>query len=540
MKELKISVHESYDILVVGAGLAGLRAAFTSASKGAKTLLSVSSHIASGSSFYPMMDTIHALAPAPGDEEILLSDISLCSQRMNDIEMNRYFVNHVRDAILKMGEIGIEPEKLKEKKLPCFGSHYHELYCWKDWNECRRNIRKKIKEKDKLEVLENAELLLLVKDCEKVAGALFFVANEIIYIPAKAVILATGGFGELYRHSLNTKSNDGAGHFAALAAGASLINLEFNQLMPGFVSPIYKIVFREGSLDYCTALLDKDGNNLLEKIDNVEEVLKRRTKHGPFTTSDSTEAFDIAILKDEGVVIKYDMSILEDERSYIKDYVSWLKTSFELDISKAEIKIAPFFHAANGGILIGHDCQTSVLGLFACGECAGGIHGADRLGGTSSGSCLAFGELAANAAVDYAKQVTIKSLKEKEILSQIIDSYGCDKRGRQTPSEVMSAVKDLMYQNAMVIRSDNSLSGALEEIDRLKVSFACQSPLAFKAQRELLTAKAILLSMKERRESRGSHYRKDFPLSDNAYLKRIVCKKEEGELKVSFESLRTE
>ena len=163
------------------------------------------------------------------------------------------------------------------------------------------------------------------------------------------------------------------------------INLEFNQFIPGFLSPAYKTVFREGSLRYCTGLLGPDGHDILRQLlpnqDACGECLLLREPHGPFTTADASKDFDIALMKSAlkhiesrggsmdqsiGCIIRYSPDILNDSRGYVRDYISWLLREHDIHIERDPISIAPFFHAANGGIQVDHNCSTSVKGLYAC------------------------------------------------------------------------------------------------------------------------------------------------------------------------------
>lgn len=558
----------TYDILVIGSGLAGLTAAFRAADAGASVLLCTSTRLCSGSSFYSHMDTLHCQCTIDkSDEEVFMEDIRNCSAHMNDAFLNRYYIRHIASCIQYLNRMGIPFHKLPEPKLACFASHPHDLYYWKDWKAIRHSMYQTIRQEKNIDLQEHTELIHIILDASsaapRIGGACFYHKDTRNYefISAKAVILATGGFGALYKHNLNSPDVSGNGHALALKVGASLINLEFNQFIPGFISPGYKIVFREGSLDYCEGLYDTQGNNVLQKqfssVDEMKKCLRLRAAHGPFTTSDGSADFDFALLKaslsspDNGVLIRYHDEILKDGRSYIKDYIRWLKETFHIDIVKDPITIAPFFHAANGGILVDHDCQTSIAGLFACGECAGGIHGADRLGGNASGSCLVFGTLAAHSAVRYCSNTDILSVTEQEIQRQMrsvcraADTPAASAAASRSPSAVIAEVRELMWTHCNIVRTQNELDEVLHRLCALQSSYFpwelltadtdVAPELIFQAENFLTLAQAIVSAMAERKESRGAHFRQDYPHQNRSFRKRIAVRIRHGSIE-TFDS----
>ena len=140
--KMKIHTEPLFDILVAGAGLAGIRAAVSCAMKGMRVLLATPSRLCSGSSFYPMMDTIHCLCTTgPDDREAFMKDIKDCSWSMNDPWMSRYYVEHIEECLKHMAETGIRCHKLPERKLACFGHTERDLYYWNDWDRLREEVR---------------------------------------------------------------------------------------------------------------------------------------------------------------------------------------------------------------------------------------------------------------------------------------------------------------------------------------------------------------------------------------------------------------
>ena len=574
-----LRAKEQFDILVVGAGLAGIRAAVSCSKEGKKVLLLSSAKLCSGSSFYPLMDTLHCLCTAGSkDKPLFYQDIRDCSHNMNDPYMGKYYIDHIADCLNSLFDTGIEVHKLPEKKIACFGHTYRDLYYWKNWDSIREKVYTAIEDNKNITLWEHSDLLQVLLSENHVSGTLVLHNNKVHYLQAKAVILAGGGMGGLYLHNLNTADVYGSVQAIALKAGAKLINLEFNQFIPGFISPIHKIVFREGSLRYCTGLLDEENKDVLKELlpdsNAYKECLILRETHGPFTFSGNSRYFDIALMQsilrrikanegkiDEslGCLIRYSPDILQDERGHVQDYLEWLRKEHHIEIEKSEIRIAPFFHAANGGIEVDHNCATAVAGLFAAGECAGGIHGADRLGGMASGSCLVFGTLVAKTACRYCEEQNFRPLSTKEIETQFYLFHSCcmthDNKGLPlqdstlTPQDICQRVKELMWQYGNIIRTEEGLKKALEEINSLSLLLNDKTELKdfqntielkahSRAQQFVDLSRALLLSMLARKESRGAHYREDYPESDKAFSeKRIVLSIQERKYRVSEEAI---
>ena len=571
-----------FDILVVGTGLAGIRAAVSCAKEGKKVLLLSSAKLCSGSSFYPLMDTLHCLCTAgPEDKNLFYQDIQDCSQKMNDPYMGRYYIDNIEECVRHLSDTGIMVHKLPEKKIACFGHSYRDLYYWKNWNSIREKVYATIEENKNITLWEHSDLLQVLLSEKRVSGALVLHAEKVHYIQTKAVILAGGGMGGLYLHNLNTADVYGSVQAIALKTGAKLINLEFNQFIPGFISPIHKIVFREGSLRYCTGLFDEENKDVLKELlpdgNSYQECLILRETHGPFTFSGNSRYFDIALMHsilrrikanegkiDEslGCLIRYSPDILQDERGHVQDYLEWLRKEHHIEIEKSEIRIAPFFHAANGGIEVDHNCATAVAGLFAAGECAGGIHGADRLGGMASGSCLVFGTLAAKTACRYCEEQNFLPLSTEEIETQFHLFHSCcmthDNKGllpqdsTLNPQDICQRVKELMWQYGNIIRTEEGLKKALEEINSLSLLLNDKTELKdfqntielkahSRAQQFVDLSRALLLSMLARKESRGAHYREDYPESNEIFSeKRIVLSLKDKEYMVAEEVVPNE
>lgn len=532
MTEIIIS-KKSYDVVVVGAGLAGIRAAITCANEKKEVLLITASVLCSGSSFYPLMDTLHCLVTAgEQDKESFYQDIHECSHSMHDEWMNRYYIDHIGEAIRRMPEMGIFCHKLPEKKIACFGHTYRDLYYWKDWNGIRKNVRRLTSGYSNLFIMEHTPLFQLLTENRQITGVVVARSGRLHAISAKAVILAGGGLGGLYQHNINSSDITGSTHFLAAKAGAALINLEFNQFIPGFLSHPYKTVFREGTLRYCTGLIDSDGRDVLK---NHQHCLDIRETHGPFTSSYDSKYFDFALTAAKGgCTIRYSPDIANDSRPYVQDYMNWLRTEHQIDITTDNIVIAPFYHAANGGIAVNHQCETQVAGLFACGEAAGGIHGANRLGGMATGSCLVFGHLAALSACRHVVNISQPLLSCAQIREEIKSTYTCCDvwanhhvcASPLLPDSIIDEIRRLMWMHGNISRKEDDLLSSIREIDSMAIALNRNdyphTDDFFRAIQFVDLSRAMLIAMLNRRESRGSHYREDYPALDTGFSSRRI------------------
>lgn len=534
----------SVDIVIVGGGLAGIKAACESSKSGLKIALIVKEKLGSGASFYPMMESLGCQAPLDNEEDkaFFLEEIEHSSAGMNDTRLCRIYIESILERITELQEIGINVKK-HDNKIACFAKRQRAIYSWGGWSTIRSNLNNIFRNLPNVTVLEDTAVIHIIKNGRSITGVVTTdKRNRLLFINCKSVILATGGLGNLYKHNLNTNDVSGDGHILAFNSGAKLINMEFIQFIPGFMKPQYKIIFREGSLNHCQRISNLQGENILERYfeNNKEQVecLKKRATHGPFTSASVSKYFDIAMMneiiktgKEDGFILEYSKSLMDDKNDFVKMYVEWMTNEKNIDLINEDICIAPFYHASNGGIWIDEKCRTGVDGLFAAGESAGGIHGADRHGGNSTGSCFVFGYIAARSAVEYSneKKIDVSTSTVKTSLNFVFNS-GFD--SILSPDDILIRIRDILWFDGNIIREEKRLLGAIKEIDGLKKQYNAISFFnlednigkAVKAYNFLELAPLLLRIMNIRKESRGSHYRSDYPeRNDEQYNKRIVA-----------------
>lgn len=537
-------------VLVIGGGLAAIRACRTCGAAGIKTVMAVKERLCSGASFYPFTSRLGCLAPRrddPDDARLFLEEINAASRGMNDPELGRIYIEEIHDRIAELPDMGIEPHLMEKNRIACFAERERALYYWEDWDGTRLRVRNRLVDLPTVTILEQWSALELLQSGGRVCGAILAGPdNRLLAVRAGAVILATGGFGGLYKHNLNTADVNGDGQMLAYAAGASLGNLEFIQFIPGYMTPRYKVLFGEPTLRYCTAIRGTQGQDLLAGILpdglTVEQCFLERSRHGPFTTSDRSRYFDQAIMgeilatgQEDGVRIFFSRRIIEDSQDGSSWYVNWLKEKMQIDLMQDRLSIAPFAHASNGGIVISSDGWTGIPGLFAAGEVAGTMHGADRIGGCATGNCLVFGRRAALGAIDQVRQSDGPHISNKAIREQIAGWTASAQAASLSPGDVLVRVKETLWKNASILRSETLLRQALQIIDAADAQYDLALALqrnpavdAFQAKNALGLARLLVTAMLARRESRGPHFRPEYPERDDVQFGRASRVKRES------------
>ena len=394
-----------------------------------------------------------------------------------------------------------------------------------------------------IECIEEVMITSLVQDGLQVIGATGFDLKDssIIYFQAKAVIFASGGAGQLYPVTSNTFQKNGDGFAIAYRAGANLIDMEQVQFHPtGMVTPeskkgvlVTEAVRAEGGI-----LLNKDGERFMAKYSPEKMELATRD-----VVARSIYAEIIEGRGSENGGVYLDISHLDDD--LIDEKLETMVLQFEnvgIDIKNEPIEVAPTAHHFMGGIKINTDGSTSIPNLFACGEVCGGVHGANRLGGNALADTQVFGKIAGESAAKAAKDCELKVndemfLAEKERIESLI------KPGTIKAQEFKEKIKKLMWKKVAIVREEKALNEALRQLQEMQKDLD-NIDVSDKDQynSELLTALEVInmveiciLVVKSailRRESRGAHFRSDFPESNDVWKRSIVLNKN----KIKFEA----
>ncbi|MDM0579848.1 FAD-binding protein [Clostridium perfringens] len=525
-EKVKLKKDKECDVFVMGAGIAGIMAAIEASNNGQKVIISSSSNIFSGSSFYPGTWGLGLIGPEDrNDEEDLAKTIKEVGCNVVDEELVETFVKNINPSIDLLKEMGV---KLKEANnsgekefIPCFD---HKNRNWNGilFESAKKVLDHKLKSNEVLEY-PFSEVIEIVKEDNKIIGVILINSlNKLEFIKCKAFVIASGGIGGLFKYRLNTKDITGMGQALALKVGCNLTNIEFMQMMSGYIKPCQKTIFNEKTFKYIEAR-NEEGEDVFKDIENLREKLEKRSTYGPFTSRLDSKDIDYAIFKEfmknkNGVTVRYKDSLKNNMPEFIEVYFKWLKENKHLTPDD-EINIGIFFHAANGGISINKKAETKVDGLFAAGECTGGMHGADRIGGLSTANGLVFGRIAGESASRYASS---KGLSEKEEVE--FEAYEIEGAG-----DLILEVQEIMFKNAMIEKSEVGVKDSLLKLEEISKGFVYKKEVnmenlrnSYRLENNILLCKAILKAIDLRKESRGSHYRYDYPNCDKNMDKMIM------------------
>lgn len=529
------------DVLVIGAGIAGVTAAINAARVGTDCTLVASSSIFSGASFFKGTWGFGLIGPENADDAQNLQDTILrIGSDMADPVLAETLVGNIPAVVRALQDSGMQlrrPKDAGEREfIPCFD------YKNRDWYGVVQQDAKETltRELDAYGVRRcpNTQILALRKENGRVCGALALRADGFLEIVCKSVVIACGGLAGLYRHAFGSPDCCGLGQLLALEAGASLVNMEFHQMMPGFVRPCAKTIYNE-KVFHCSSFFDaQTGVELFADLDAAEReaLLRCRSGHGPFTSRLPSKEVDLRIFarfmqQEDRVALRYSNEILENPPEFVKVYFDWLRDEKGLT-PQDEVRIGIFYHAANGGIRIDKEAFTGVEGLYACGEATGGMHGADRLGGLSIANGLVFGTIAGKSAAAHAKEQTAFAGEGWRPELRLY-TMAQDKR-------VWLCNRNFAAQ--MLARDEETVRAALSRAQSVMNMEASESCSFLHAEAALVVAsrkmeaaaalsEAVLTAVLMRRESRGSHYRSDYPQeSDSCKMPTFITMRANGKI----------
>lgn len=515
---MKLQCNKQCDVLIIGAGLAGIRAAMEIS--GYKVILASSNQTFGGSSFYPGTWGLGLVGPKDLSDHQNFKDTirHVGSSMCNDLLVDT-FVEEINECIDELKEMGVSLKQATNQSqkefIPCFD------YQQRNWNGLQFDSLKStcatVLKQKQVEQLEYHEVVDIVIRNKKVCGVIVCnQKNQLQYIGCRSVIIASGGFGGLYQYCLNTNDITGVGQYLALKSGATLVNIEFIQMMLGFIKPLPKTIYNEKMFKYTTFYHNQIP---LFTGDKQQELLSMRATYGPFTSRLPSRNIDITLFKyfkenPCSLQAVHDATLKDTKIEFIKTYFDWLEKEKKVRIDE-KIKLGVFYHAANGGIQIDKNGATGVKGLYACGEATGGMHGSDRIGGLSSANGLVFGRRVGKNVPLYLKTHDGKILLEVEFNQKTI----------KDANSHLSSIQKIMSNHAMIVRNQTGLELAMNQIEEIEHSLEYQDNSLYRETTRLLAAmamsKALLKAMLMRKESRGSHYREDYPEQNKEYNSQI-------------------
>jgi succinate dehydrogenase / fumarate reductase flavoprotein subunit len=554
--------RHSYDVIVVGAGGAGLRAAIAAHDAGAKTAVICKSLL--GKAHTVMAEGGIAAAMGnlwPEDNwQVHFRDTMRGGKLLNHWRMAELHAKEAPERVWELEQWGAlfdrTPEGLISQRD--FGGHrYARLAHVGDRTglEMIRTLQQRTVELG-IDVFMECTVTHLLKDGERISGAFGYwrESGRFVLFDAPAVILATGGIGKSWKVTSNSWEYTGDGHALALRAGAGLINMEFVQFHPtGMVWPpsVRGILVTESVRGDGGVLRNSEGRRFMfdyipeffkaETADTEEEADrwytdKRNNRRPPelLPRDEVARAINSEIKAGRGSPHGGVFLDIASRRSpeYIKKRLPSMYHQFmelaEVDITKEPMEIGPTCHYVMGGVEVDPDSAMSkVPGLFAAGEVAGGMHGANRLGGNSLGDLLVFGKRAGEYAASYAKELSGRpAISDADVdAAAAADLAPFKSEAGENPYSVQQALQEVMQDLVGIIRTEAELKAALDKIRDLEARVASVSVeghrqynpgwhLAIDLHNMLLVSESVAKAAMERKESRGGHTRDDYPMTD--------------------------
>ena len=584
----EIETH-SYDVVIIGAGGAGLRAAIEAREQGKKTAIISKSLF--GKAHTVMAEGGCAAAMGNVNDKdnwmVHFADTMRGGKFLNNWRMAELHAKEAPDRVWELETYGALFDRTPEGKISQrnFGGHtYPRLAHVGDRTglELIRTLQQKIvslQQEDfrdsgdyeaNIKVYDECTILDLIKDGGKMAGAVAYLreSGRHLLFEAPAIVLATGGIGKSYKVTSNSWEYTGDGHALALRAGASLINMEFLQFHPtGMVWPpsVKGILVTESVRGDGGVLTNSEGKRFM--FDYIPDVFKAQyattEEEGDrwYTDPDNNRRPPELLPRDEvaraintevkagrgtphgGVYL--DVSSRLKPEVIIKKLPSMHHQFLELadvDITKEPMEVGPTCHYVMGGIEVDPDTGAStVAGLFAAGECSGGMHGSNRLGGNSLSDLLVFGRRAGTGAAAYVDSLggarpTLSEADVKESRDRSVAPFGDGgQEGAENPYTLHQELQQTMNDLVGIIRKADEVELALTKIDDLRErathmvveghrQFNPGWHLALDLRNMLLVSECVARAATFRTESRGGHTRDDYPGMDAEWRHQLlVC-----------------
>jgi succinate dehydrogenase / fumarate reductase flavoprotein subunit len=581
----RYETHE-YDVIVVGAGGAGLRAAVEASAQGAKTAVICKSLLGKAHTVMAEGGIAAALGNVyPEDNwKVHFRDTMRGGKLLNNWRMAQLHAQEAPERVLELEEWGALFDRTKDGLIlqRDFGGHrYARLAHVGDRTglEMIRTLQQHAVHKG-MDVYMECTVQRLLKDGERVCGAFGYwrESGKFIVFKSKAVILATGGIGKAWKITSNSWEYTGDGITLGLDVGADLIDMEMVQFHPtGMVWPpsVRGILVTEGVRGDGGTLKNTQGKRFM--FDYIPDFFKAETaetekeadawyedKKSNRRTPDLLPRDEVArainseVKAGRGTAHSGVFLDIASRRSadYIKRRLPSMYHQFMelagVDITKEPMEVGPTCHYVMGGLRVDADsAATTVPGLFAAGEVAAGLHGANRLGGNSLSDLLVFGRRAGLYAAEYSKgfhgSPAVNPEQIEAYTQELLAPF--NGKGGENPYSIHADLQECMQNLVGIIRAEPELKKALEEIARLKERAAKVTVegnrqynpgwhLALDLHNMLEVSEACALSAIERKESRGGHTRADYPKADPKFAKiNIVLRKKNGDLALAQEPL---
>jgi succinate dehydrogenase / fumarate reductase, flavoprotein subunit len=545
----RFETHE-HDVLIIGAGGAGLRAAIEALGQGAsvgvvcKSLLGKAHTVMAEGGIAAAMANVDAA----DDWRTHFRDTMRGGKMLNNWRMAQIHAQESPDRVRELEQWGALFDRTEKGQIlqRAFGGHTYKRLCHvgdRTGLEMIRTLQDRGVQMG-FDVYMECTITRLLKDGDRVAGAFGYWREQgrFVVFKAKSVVIATGGIGKAWPITSNSWEYTGDGMALAYEAGAELMDMEFVQFHPtGMVWPpgVQGILVTEAVRGEGGILRNKVGERFMERYDKQRMELSTRDV---VARAIYTEVREGRGTEHGGAYL----DISHKPAEYVKRKLPSMYHQFlelaDVDITKRPMEVGPTCHYMMGGIRVDAESAQSLLpGLFAAGEAAAGLHGANRLGGNSLSDLLVFGRRAGLAAAKHANSapaVAIDSAQIDQAEHDALEPF--QRRDGESPYAIHRDLQDSMQKLVGIFRNKEDLERSLGEIDKVKQRLARVSVegsrlynpgwhLALDLKSMITVTEAVALSALAREESRGAHSRIDFPNLDPAWGAKSNIIEREGE-----------
>ena len=535
----KFETHE-HDVLIIGAGGAGLRAAIEALGQGASVAVVCKSLLGKAHTVMAEGGIAAAMAnvDAADDWRTHFRDTMRGGKFLNNWRMAQIHAQEAPDRVRELEQWGALFDRTSSGDIlqRAFGGHTYKRLCHvgdRTGLEMIRTLQDRGVHLG-IDVYMECAVTRLLKDGDRIAGAFAYwrETGRFVVFKAKSVVMATGGIGKAWRITSNSWEYTGDGMALAYDAGAELIDMEFVQFHPtGMVWPpgVQGILVTEAVRGEGGILRNKQGERFMERYDPEKMELSTRDV---VARAIYTEVREGRGTEHGGAYLDISHKPAEYVKRKLPSMYHQFRELADVDITQGPMEVGPTCHYMMGGIRVDAEtAQATVPGLFAAGEAAAGLHGANRLGGNSLSDLLVFGKRAGTAAAEHAKRaapVEIDGGDVEKATREMLEPF--ERAGGDSPYQIHRELEELMQNYVGIFRNEEDLEKGLVALDQLKQRAArvkvdgsrLFNPgwhLARDLKAMLTVSEAVALSARERKESRGAHSRIDHPNYDDTWAK---------------------
>jgi succinate dehydrogenase/fumarate reductase flavoprotein subunit len=522
----------SCDVLIIGGGGAGLRAAIQAREKGVEVTVASKSRVGYGNNTYISKGTFAAATgwrDSRDNQDAHLRDSLIGGRFINDQALLRRVIQEAADQIEFLQRCGVRfSEKGGRIRIVHTPGHSYPRHV-RSKDRSGRDFMIPLRayaEGIGVRLMDRVYITRLLRSGGRIAGATGITHDGIfVTLAANCIVLATGGFAQVYLHNNNASGMTGDGHALAFELGVPLKDMEFVQFYPTALGALGSRLFLyEAFIFQAGAVLrNARGDDIIAKYGLNDPMAMTRDRLTRAVMREISEGRGI----NGGLIV--DLStVSKEELPDLRHLLPAMNTA-----GKVELVVSPTAHFCMGGISIDEHAETVVPGLLAAGEICAGVHGANRLGGNALTEVFAMGGVAGERAAKKARESDQPDLPEREILAERERLESLFSAGEGDLGELRRELKNVMWEQAGIIRDKEGLEGAMESMQGLAARL---KEVRIRDYRELtsylelehmvLLSEMVCRAALLRTESRGAHYRSDYPEEDNeGWLKNILIRR---------------